>query len=210
VWQLRDGRQTYLGETKEKINRLGLMNSAAELLPTGTVVFSRTASVGFSGIMPIPMATTQDFWNWIPGKKLISEFLVYVFRAMRQEFDRLTMGSTHKTIYQPDAAGISICVPPIVEQNAIVDFLDAHTAKLDTLIAKKQELIEKLKEKRSTHLAHGDARPPARSRPRRGAKPEPQAQTLRHRMAWQYSGALGNLQVLTRDTSCGGPSRPGG
>jgi type I restriction enzyme S subunit len=39
VWQLRDGRQTYLGDTKEKISRLGLMNSAAELLPAGTVVF---------------------------------------------------------------------------------------------------------------------------------------------------------------------------
>jgi type I restriction enzyme S subunit len=149
VWQLRDGRQTYLGDTKEKISRLGLMNSAAELLPTGTVVFSRTASVGFSGIMPVPMATTQDFWNWIPGKRLISEFLVYVFRAMRQEFDRLTMGSTHKTIYQPDAARISVCVPPIIEQRAIVDFLDTQTAKLDTLVAKRQELIEKLKEKRS-------------------------------------------------------------
>jgi hypothetical protein len=31
---------------------------------------------------------------------------------MRPELDRLTMGSTHKTIYQADAAGLHICVPP--------------------------------------------------------------------------------------------------
>src|SRR5699024_9112360 len=58
VWQLRDGTRTYLGETKSLISPLGLRKSAAELLPAGTVVLSRTASVGFSGIMPRPMATS--------------------------------------------------------------------------------------------------------------------------------------------------------
>jgi type I restriction enzyme S subunit len=120
------------------------------------------------------MTTTQDFWNWIPGKRLISEFLVYVFRAMRQEFDRLTMGSTHKTIYQPDAARISVCVPPIIEQRAIVDFLDTQTAKLDTLVAKRRELIEKLKEKRSALISRTVTRglPPEAARAA-GLNPNP-------------------------------------
>jgi type I restriction enzyme S subunit len=149
VWQLRDGRQTYLGETKEKLSRVGLLNSAAELLPAGTVVFSRTASIGFSGVMPIPMATSQDFWNWVPGKKLIPEYLMFLFRAMRQEFDRLTMGSTHKTIYQPEAAGLSICVPPRLEQRAIIDYLDRETIKIDGMVAKVEEAIERLQEYRT-------------------------------------------------------------
>ncbi|MEX2583830.1 MAG: restriction endonuclease subunit S, partial [Gemmatimonadota bacterium] len=113
VWQLRDGRRIYLGETKERISQVGLANSSAELLPAGTVVLSRTASVGFSGIMPVQMATSQDFWNWVPGPNLIPEYLVLLFRSMRQEFLKLTMGSTHKTIYQPDAARLCICVPPL-------------------------------------------------------------------------------------------------
>ena len=113
VWQLRDEKQKHLGETKEMISELGLANSAAELLPAGTVVFSRTASIGFSGIMPSPMATTQDFWNWICGPKLEPEYLLLLFRAMRQEFARLISGSTHKTVYQPDAASLRICVPPL-------------------------------------------------------------------------------------------------
>jgi type I restriction enzyme S subunit len=108
-----------LDETKEKISEAGLKNSAAELLPSGTVILSRTASVGFSGIMPVPMATTQDFWNWICGKKLTPEYLLLLFRSMKQDFTRLTMGSTHKTIYQPDAASFVVCVPPIPEQEAI-------------------------------------------------------------------------------------------
>lgn len=61
VWQIRDGRKEYVVETAEKISELGLANSAARLLPQGTVVLSRTASVGFSAITGTSMATTQDF-----------------------------------------------------------------------------------------------------------------------------------------------------
>lgn len=144
VWQLRDGTRVYLGETKEKISALGLQNSAAEVLPKGTVVFSRTASVGFSGIMPIPMATSQDFWNWIPDEGLLSEYLLVLFRAMEQEFKRLTMGSTHKTIYQPDAASLRICVPPPEEQRDIVDALLPFWKRMDGLIKKAVDSVEKL------------------------------------------------------------------
>lgn len=40
-------------------------------------------------------------------------------------------------------------LPTLHEQRAIAAFLDAQTAKIDTLIAKKRELIDKLKEKRA-------------------------------------------------------------
>ncbi len=153
IWQLRDGRQKLLGETAETISKLGLANSAAELLPTNTVVFSRTASVGFSGIMPRPMATSQDFWNWVCGPKLVPDYLLHTFRAMRGEFDRLMSGSTHKTIYQADAASLRIAVPSIDEQRSIAAFLDRETAKVDLLIGKKRELIERLAEKRQALIS---------------------------------------------------------
>ena len=112
VWQLRDGRTTYLGETRESISHVGIANSAAELLPAGTVILSRTASIGFSGIMPVPMATSQDFWNWVCGPKLTPKYLLLTFRSMHSEFNRLMMGSTHRTIYEASAASFCIPVPP--------------------------------------------------------------------------------------------------
>ncbi len=149
VWQLRDDREIYLRETKERISQLGLANSAAELLPTGTVVFSRTASIGFSGIMPQPMATTQDFWNWIPGPKLSSEYLLYVFRAMRPEFERLAFGSTHRTIYQPEAAGLRLAIPPLTEQHEIVRHISTSTAHLDEIISATERTISLIQERRT-------------------------------------------------------------
>jgi type I restriction enzyme S subunit len=153
VWQLRDERQVYLEQTAGRISRLGLENSAAELLPARTVVFSRTASVGFSGIMPIPMATSQDFWNWVPKAGLVSEFLLYLFRAMKQEFARLTMGSTHKTIYQADAAGLHVCLPPENEQVAIVGYLEHHTRAMDALVTEAEQAISLLQERRTALIS---------------------------------------------------------
>jgi type I restriction enzyme S subunit len=111
VWQLRSGKVTYLRTTANNISELGLANSAADLLPAGTVVLSRTASVGFSGITPTEMATSQDFWNWICGPRLAPKYLMFVFRAMRNHLLSLMIGSTHKTIYQPVAAAIRIPLP---------------------------------------------------------------------------------------------------
>lgn len=149
VWQLRDGTRMYLGETASKVSELGLANSAAELLPERTVVLSRTASVGFAGVMPVPMATSQDFWNWVCCPQLHPEYLVYVFRAMHNEFRSLMIGSTHKTIYQPVAASIRIPVPPMDDQHRIVAYLGEQTAKIDVLIAKTERFIELAKERRA-------------------------------------------------------------
>lgn len=149
VWQLRDGTRTYLGETASQISELGLANSSAELLPSGTVVLSRTASVGFSGIMRTPMATSQDFWNWIPGKALDAEYLMWTFRAMKSEFQSLMIGSTHKTIYQPTAAAIRIPVPPLSEQRQIAAHVNEQVARIDDLITETARFVELSRERRS-------------------------------------------------------------
>jgi type I restriction enzyme S subunit len=153
VWQIRNGQVEYIYETAEKISELGLANSAARLLPKGTVVLSRTASVGFSAILGVDMATTQDFVNWVCGSTLRPEYLLYVFRSMTHEFRRLTMGSTHQTIYMPDVGGFSTPIPPVPEQDQIVAFIRKATARIDALVAKVRDAIERLKELRSALIS---------------------------------------------------------
>ena len=149
VWQLRDGTRWYLGETNEKISAIGLANSAAELLPAGTVVFSRTASVGYSGIMPHPMATTQDFWNWVCEPDLAPEYLLLLFRSMTHKFEEITNGSTHKTIYQGIAASLCVCLPPIEEQRKIVSVTLEGCARIDVLAKKVRRSVHLLSEYRT-------------------------------------------------------------
>lgn len=149
VWQLRDGKRVFIGETASLISELGLASSAAELLPAGTVVLSRTASVGFTGLMPEPMATSQDFWNWVCGPELLPEYLMWLFRATRNFTLSLMMGSTHQTIYQPIAAGMRITVPPVAEQRAIVEQITVQVGHIDDVIEEAVKLIALSRERRS-------------------------------------------------------------
>jgi type I restriction enzyme S subunit len=153
VWQIRDGRQDLVEETAEKVSPTGLAHSAARLLPAGTVILSRTASVGFSGVMAVPMATSQDFVNWVCGPRLRPLYLLYVFRAMRQEFRRLTMGSTHQTIYMPDVREFRIPLPPLVEQDSIVAAIREESRRHDGLDQRLRAQIEKLREYRQALIS---------------------------------------------------------
>ena len=153
VWQVRDGQAEYVVDTSEKISEAGLANSAATLLPKGTVILSRTASVGFSAILGVDMATTQDFVNWICGKSLRPEYLLYVLRAMGPEYRRLTMGSTHQTIYMPDVGTFMTPVPPLVEQDRIVASIRREKADIEALIRKVAVAVEHVKEYRSALIS---------------------------------------------------------
>jgi type I restriction enzyme S subunit len=117
-------------------------------------MLSRTASVGFSAIMGVEMATTQDFANWVCGDRLRPEYLLNVFGAMRGEFSRRMMGSTHNTIYMPDIEALRFALPPLAEQDAIVTFLGRETAKIDALVTEQERLIGLLKEKRQAVISH--------------------------------------------------------
>jgi type I restriction enzyme, S subunit len=153
VWQLRDGRKEYVVETNEMISELGLLHSAARLLPEGTVILSRTASVGFSAILAKSMATTQDFVNWVCGPEIRPEYLLYVFRSMTQEFRRVTMGSTHQTIYMPDVSRFVTPLPPLEEQDKIVNLVRERVKIVDAMIDKTREAIDRLKEYRTALIS---------------------------------------------------------
>lgn len=137
------------------ISELGIAHSSAEQHPSGTVVLSRTASVGFTCILGRNMATSQDFATWTCGQLILPRFLLYALRAQPDEIEARKTGSTHKTIYMPDIETLRTPLPPIDAQRAIADFLDAETARIDALIEKKRRMVELLDERRMSVMTDG-------------------------------------------------------
>jgi type I restriction enzyme S subunit len=126
--------------TAERVTAEGIRNSSARLLPAGTVVFSRTATVGKSTIMSVPMATSQDFANWVCGPEIEPRYLLQVFRHMTREWERLQEGSTHQTIYMPVFKKLQILLPPRPEQLRIADVGEAFDRRLEAERAHLSEL----------------------------------------------------------------------
>lgn len=120
-----------IDDTLQHVTELGLANSSARLLPANTVCLSRTASVGFVIVMGRPMATSQDFVNWVCGPKLDAHFLKYVLLAENEALWRFASGTTHQTIYYPEAKAFHVCLPPIAEQKAIAGVLGSLDAKIE-------------------------------------------------------------------------------
>ncbi len=79
-------------------------------------------------------------------------------RWLLHEFDvshMKTLGAgVRQTINYSDIGNSYFCEPTDVEQDAIANFLDHETAKIDALIEKQQRLIELLKEKRQTVISY--------------------------------------------------------
>ena len=67
---------------------------------------------------------------------------------------RLGRGITVIHIYIDQLKCVALALPPRSEQSAIAAFLDGETAKIDALVAKKERLLELLREKRDAFIAH--------------------------------------------------------
>ncbi len=135
----RDHDGSVIHETAQATNQQGLDNSAARLLPSGTVCVSRTASVGYVVVMGRSMATSQDFVNWIPTPAVTSDWLRLVFSADREALRRFGKGSVHKTIYFPEWLSMHIAVPPLAEQERI-------TTEVDRLLSGTAKVLESIEE----------------------------------------------------------------
>ena len=88
------------------------------------------------------------------SKKLNSNYMRWVMHQFDVSHMK-TMGSgVRQTINFTDIGNSTVSIAPINEQQRIASFLDHETAKIDTLIAKQEKLIELLKEKRQAVISH--------------------------------------------------------
>ena len=133
----------FIDDTISKITPEGIARSSAVLHPAGTVVLSRDAGVGKSGIMRTAMAVSQHFIAWRCGSGLDNHFLYYWLQAAKPQFEGIANGTTIKTIGLSYFRALKIPHPPHHEQRAIAAALsdvDALLGGLDRLIAKKRDL----------------------------------------------------------------------
>ena len=138
----------YVNETDKEISPEGVKKSSAVVHPVGTVVLSRDAGIGKSGVMSEPMAVSQHFiaWKCDNKKNMHSWFLYNWLQLYKKEFERQAVGSTIKTIGLPYFKKLRIALPPFAEQEKIAQILSSWDKAVTTT---KQQLANSLRQKKA-------------------------------------------------------------
>lgn len=134
-----------------------------DLVPSGVSNRFESGDTLFGKLRPyLAKACNVDFQGLCSSELLVLRGKTYdrgflLYQLLSHGFINLVDSSTYGS-KMPRASWdfIGICelpLPPIEEQQTIARFLDAKTAQIDTLVAKKRQLIDKLKEKRSALIA---------------------------------------------------------
>ena len=140
-------------KTLQTVTQEGLDNSAARLLPPGTICLSRTASVGYTFVLGEEMATSQDFVNWVCSDEIVPEYLMYAFMAEGERLRSFGQGTTHTTIYYPEVKALHVCHPPADEQRRIVARIEELFSRLDAGVAALRHAKAQLQRYRQSVLA---------------------------------------------------------
>lgn len=124
----------------------------------GDVVMARYATIGTAMYvdMDIDFLVSYSCVTLKPNQSNMSG--LYLFQYMKSDaflhgVENQINTNTQGNVGISDLQNVMIAVPPLPEQQAIADYLDAETAKIDDLIAHTNDEIALLKELRAATIA---------------------------------------------------------
>jgi type I restriction enzyme M protein len=122
-----------ISDTVRTISEAGLKNSAAKVLPPGTVIVSSRATIGRVGIARVPLATNQGFKNIIilDGERALPEFVAYMMKRLAPQMESLATGGTFKEISKSTIATLEIPLPALAIQQEIVAEIEGYQKVID-------------------------------------------------------------------------------
>lgn len=119
-------RGTYINRGARDLSEKGYQSSGAQLMPSGTVLFSSRAPVGYCVIAANEISTNQGFKSLVLKGDISPEYVRHYLLASKEYAESLASGTTFKELSGSRTAELSVPVAPLAEQRRIV-------AKLDTL-----------------------------------------------------------------------------
>lgn len=135
-----------ISEAGEYITDAGLNNSAAKLLPAGTLLmalYGQGKTRGKVGVLTFEAATNQACASIVIGGGVSAEFVRYFLTNRYDAIRSASNGGSQDNLSGQIVKSLPVVLPPLPEQQAIAAALsdvDALLGALDRLIAKNRDL----------------------------------------------------------------------
>lgn len=138
----------YLRTTDRTLTNEGVQACGAQLVPAGSIVVTKRAPIGNVAILAASACSNQGCLLLAAERELDTRFYFYWLKHSAEGLNALGRGSTFLELSTEDLKSLRVPLPQLASQRAIADFLDAETARIDALIAAKENLLAMLAEKR--------------------------------------------------------------
>ena len=130
------------------ITHKGYESCGTRMVGAGSLILSTRAPIGHLAISGTSVCTNQGCRSLVFRYRCNETYFYFLLCTARPVLETLGRGSTFTELASADLESVLLPIPPIDEQEAIAEFLDSETAKIDALVARKERVIELLQEKR--------------------------------------------------------------
>ena len=151
----KDMKRPRIADAEDHISVDGLENSPLSMVPVGAVLVVVRGMI-LAHSFPVAMSEmtltiNQDMKALVCCQRILPLFLYWVLVGLSRALVSLCEESAHGTrkLETATLAKFRLPIPQLNEQNAIADYLDQETEKIDQMIAKVEAAIERLQEYRT-------------------------------------------------------------
>ena len=145
--------EKYISHGSRDLSKEGYEKSSAKLMPSGTLLFSSRAPIGYVAIAENEISTNQGFKNFVLPTAVDPSYGYYFLRSIRDVAESVGTGTTFKEISGANAKKLPFYLAPLAEQKVIADKLDTLLTQVENTKARLERIPQILKRFRQSVLA---------------------------------------------------------
>lgn len=135
----------YIYHGRKFLSKAGLEAANLQLLPVNSIVLSKRAPIGAVAITAAELTINQGCIAGIPIDDCSVRYYYFILSICTEQLNLLGSGTTFKELSAQDFGNFIVPTPDVAVQERIADYLDRKCSQIDAIIARQQEVIEKLK-----------------------------------------------------------------
>lgn len=144
-----------LSSSVKMLRNEAILNTGQKLFPANSVlIVGIGATLGKVAMSVLPFTANQQINILVPLVTIDGKFLTYTLLVKRETMKVISNASTLGIMNQEKTGMIPIPTPPYEDQKEIADFLDKKTSEIDQTTTKIKEVIERLKEYRTSLITN--------------------------------------------------------
>lgn len=138
-------KDVYISKGSRTLSQLGYKSCSANILPKGSIIFSKRAPIGSVAISSSELCTNQGCLGLVKCNETIdNKYFYYVLSIYTEVFNLYGSGTTFKEISANVFKNIMLPYPAVVIQEQIAAYLDSKCSEIDVIIDQKKEQLDVL------------------------------------------------------------------